>query len=291
MSEILYTKGQTARVAEPAAGRPHGRDLAPAFRLYVDEVGDPAFRNCDRLPRRFLSLTGVALRLDDAAETVAPELDRIKRLHFGAHPDDGPMVLHRREILDRSGPYNVLLKPDRAAAFDADLLGALERWPFTVFTAVLDKLTFRERHPDAQTRPEAYAHVLGALVRCYTSWLAEQGERGDVMGEARGGKDDLRLKDAYVRLMEDGEAGDNQSCLASRQLKLKNKSVGVPGLQLADLLAHPSSGALQAHNGFGTRPADFGGQVVDLLDLHKYARLRDGKVENMGLLWIPDPPA
>lgn len=275
-----------------ASGAPHGRDLAPAYRLYVDEVGDPAFRNCERLPRRFLSLTGVALRLDDAAETLQPELDRIKRGHFGAHPDDERrLVLHRRDILDRSGPFGVLLDSSRAAAFDADLFAAFERWPYTVFTAVLDKHAFREHHPT--NRPEAYSHVLGALVGCYAMWLAERSERGDVMVEARGGKDDRLLKQAYNELLTQGRPDADLDCLnatiTSRQLKVRNKSDGVPGLQLADLLAHPSAGALQAHHGFGERPVDFGGRVADLLDLHKYARLRDGRVANVGLLWLPPP--
>lgn len=279
--------------ADPAAARPHGRDLAPAYRLYVDEVGDPAFRNCERPHRRFLSLTGVALRLDDAATVVSPELERIKRDHFGAHPDDEQrLVLHRRDILDRSGPYSALRDADRAAAFDADLFGAFERWPYTVFTAVLDKHAFRECHPT--NRPEAYAHALGAVVGCFAAWLAERGQRGDVMVEARGGNDDLQLKGAYQRLLTEGGPGTDLASLAaaltSRQLKVRNKSDAVPGLQLADLLAHPSAGALRATRGHGARPADFGGRVADLLDLHKYARLRDGQVENMGLLWIPDPP-
>lgn len=277
----------------PKTVRPHGSDLAPAFRLYVDEVGDPAFRNCDRLPRRFLSLTGVAIRLADAADTVGPELERLKRRHFGAHPDDEQrLVLHRRDILDRSGPFSVLLDDDRARAFDTDMFGAFEEWPYTVFTAVLDKFAFREIHPDAQTRPEAYAHVLGALVRCFALWLTEQGERGDVMVEARGGKDDRRLKAAYNLLLTEGGPGVSlallESTISSRQLKLRNKADAVPGLQLADLLAHPSAGALKAHYGFGDRPGDFGGRVADLLDLHKYARLNDGQVDNMGLLWIPE---
>lgn len=296
MSEPLFTHRHVAAIAEPAPPplRPHGRELAPAYRLYVDEVGDASFRNCHTTARRFLSLTGVALHLAAAAETVAPDLERLKRDHFGAHPDDERrLVLHRRDILNRNGPFGVLLQPERAAAFDAALFEAFERWPYTVFTVVLDKHAFRERHPT--DRPEAYAHALEAVVGCYAAWLAERAARGDVMVESRAGKDDRRLKDAYTELLTTGGPDVDLPCLleslTSRQLKVRNKTDAVPGLQLADLLAHPSAGALRARHGHGERPADFGGRVVDLLDLHKYARLRDGQVANMGLLWIPGVPA
>ena len=265
-------------------------DRVPEYRLYTDEVGHASFKRCELADRRFLSLTGVACRLDDVRDTIAPELTRIKEVHFGAHPDDEtPLVLHRKDLLDRHGPFNRLLDPERGRAFDAALYEALERWPYTVFTAVLDKHTFREQQP--ANRPEAYAHLLGALVECYARWLRERQSRGDVLVESRGGKEDMALKTAFHLLVTIGgpdvSADDIRPAMNSERLKVSAKQANVPGLQLADLLAHPSAGALQARHGFGTRPADFGGRIVDVLDHHKYARLVDGRVENVGCLWLP----
>lgn len=265
-------------------------DRVPEYRLYTDEVGHASFKNCELADRRFLSLTGVACRLEDVRTTVSPELTRIKEAHFDAHPDDEPpLVLHRKDLLDRRGPFNRLLDPERGRAFDAAIYDALERWPYTVFTAVLDKHAFQEQRP--ASRPEAYAHVLGALVACYARWLGDRQSRGDVLVESRGGKEDMALKRAFHLLVTSGgpdtPADEIRPAMNSDQLKVSRKQANVPGLQLADLLAHPSAGAVQAGHGFGTRPADFGGRVVDLLDLHKYARLTDGKVENVGCLWLP----
>ncbi len=262
----------------------------PEYRLYVDEVGNASFKGCDIADRRFLSLTGVACSLDDVRAIISPGMIRIKEIYFDAHPDDEtPLVFHRKDLLDRRGPFNSLLDSNRAAAFDSDLFRALCDWPYTVFTAVLDKHAFRERYP--ANRPEAYAHLLGSVVECYARWLAERSGRGDVMVESRGGKEDMALKMAFNRLVTAGgpdvPAVHVQPLLTSDQLKVSGKRANVPGLQLSDLLAHPSAGALQARYGFGTRPVDFGGRVVDLLDLHKYARLSDDKVENVGCLWLP----
>ncbi len=264
---------------------------APAYRLYVDEAGDPSFAHCERLDRRFLSLTGVACALADVRGSISPELTWLKERHFDAHPDDErPLVLHRRDIVHRRGPYGVLLDPDRAGAFDADLFDAFSRWPYIVFTAVLDKHVFQQQVPTG--RPEVYAHLLGALVERYVWWMREQQARGDVMVESCGGREDMALKTAFRTLQEAGGFGTTAglwgAVLTSVELKVRQKRDNIAGFQLADLLAHPSAGALQARHGLGARPVDFGGRVVDLLDLNKYARLSDGQVENVGCLWLPN---
>ena len=66
---------------------------------------------------------------------------------------------------------------------------------------------------------------------------------GDVMFESRGGKEDLRLKKSFRRLMDHGtnfiESNELQKYYTSKELKIKPKVSNIAGLQLADLLAHP----------------------------------------------------
>jgi len=64
------------------------------------------------------------------------------------------------------------------------------------------------------------------------------------MVESRGGDVDIQLKESYARLYREGteniSSGIWQSCLTSKELKVKPKSANIAGLQLADLIAYPS---------------------------------------------------
>ena len=75
-------------------------------------------------------------------------------------------------------------------------------------------------------------------------WLSEHNSHGDVLAELRGGKEDRRLKGSFERVCEKGsdfiKPEQFAARLTNRQLKVKNKSNNIAGLQIADLLAHPS---------------------------------------------------
>ena len=62
------------------------------------------------------------------------------------------------------------------------------------------------------------------------------------MIESRGGKEDMRLKESFRKLMDDGtsylKSEELRQQITSKEIKVKNKSANVAGLQLADLLAH-----------------------------------------------------
>ena len=75
--------------------------------------------------------------------------------------------------------------------------------------------------------------------------LNETSDIGDIMVEARDKKLDKKLKANYRFFYENGTAhmhkDDMQRVLSSRELKLERKEANVPGLQLADVFAHPAS--------------------------------------------------
>ena len=64
------------------------------------------------------------------------------------------------------------------------------------------------------------------------------------MAEGRGGQEDMKLKRVYHEVWEQGtyyiSAQKFQKALTSKELKVKYKDHNIAGLQLADLLAHPS---------------------------------------------------
>ncbi len=243
------------------------------FRMYIDEVGNPDLGSSDNPNHRFLSLTGVIIDLDFVSDTLHPEMEVLKVRYFGSHPDE-PVILHRKELVNCKSPFRALKDTEFRAAFDRELLTLLANWEYTVITVCLDK----KRHRDTYTtwRYDPYHYCLAVLLERFNFWLNRRQDRGDVMAESRGGKEDRRLKDSFHRLWEQGteyvDPEQFQRSFTSRQLKVKPKTANISGLQLADLIAHPSRSEILDQNGLLGRPlAPFAQKVIDILQ-EKYDR-------------------
>ncbi len=122
-------------------------------------------------------------------------------------------------------------------------------------------------------------YCLQVLLERYCLFLGRQESRGDVLAESRGGKEDRRLKASFARLWENGtdylKPQDLQERLTSKQLKIKTKANNIAGLQLADLLAHPSRNEiLEEHQLLEREIAPFARRVIPIL-AEKYDRKAD----------------
>ncbi len=243
------------------------------FRMYVDEVGNPDLESSDNPIHRFLSLTGVILELEHVRKVVNPQMEALKHRYFAAHPDE-PLILHRAELVNRKPPFEVLRNPDIAAAFDDELLALLRQWEYTVITVCLDK----KKHKETYTvwRYDPYHYCLTVLLERFNFWLNRHSATGDVMAESRGGKEDRRLKASFARLWQQGtdfvHPEQFQKSFTSRELKVKPKSSNISGLQLADIIAHPSRSEILDENGLLGRPlGSFAQKVTEILK-DKYDR-------------------
>ena len=129
------------------------------------------------------------------------------------------------------------------------------------------------------------------LLERYVLWLQGLKVHGDVMAESRGGKEDIRLKASFLGLTEGGtehiSAQIIQRWLTSKQLKVKPKPNNIAGLQLADLIAHPSFKAVQARRNREALPATYGGRIAEVLERSKYRRSPTGRIEGYGRKWLP----
>ena len=87
------------------------------FCLYIDEVGNGELSGAATDPNiRYLALTGVLTRQLAHERIIQPQLDALKADLFG-HSPDNPVILHRREIVRREGPFAVLRNPMKQVAF------------------------------------------------------------------------------------------------------------------------------------------------------------------------------
>jgi hypothetical protein len=100
-------------------------------------------------------------------------------------------------------------------------------------------------------------------------WLRAKNAMGDVMAESRGKKEDMRLKDSFERIYTRGtdymKPEQFTACLTSKKLKVKTKSNNIAGLQIADLIAHPSFRATLARRHEESLPENFGGNIARIL--------------------------
>jgi hypothetical protein len=258
------------------------------FRLYIDEVGNPDMGASEDPNHRYLSLTGVILELGYVEQTVHPRMEAMKREFFGSHPDD-PVVFHRKELVNRRHPFEALRDPAVEERFNTELLRFLQETDYTVLTAIIDKLEHRDRYQ--VWRYDPYHYCLHVLMERYVMWLRRRRSQGDAMAESRGGKEDRRLKDSFERICREGTDHMNsdqfRETLTSIQLKVKSKANNIAGLQIADLIAHPSLKTALARQAGQPPPENFGGQIGRILLERKYDRSPSGGLDGWGIKWLP----
>jgi hypothetical protein len=260
------------------------------YRLYADEVGNHDMTHADDPNQRFLSLTGVILESEYTLRVLQPEMDQIKREFFQRDPDE-PVILHRKELVNKRPPFHPLRDPAIEQRFNTMLLAAMARWDYRVVTVVLDKRAHRDQYQVWHYHP--YHYCLAVLLERFVLFLHYGGHRGDVMVESRGGREDSKLKESYARLYERGT--DNippqrwQERLTSRELKVRPKSANVVGLQLADLIAHPSRREVLIEHQLMMDDRDtFGDRICDILRQSKYQRdRRTGQIAGYGKKLLP----
>lgn len=259
-------------------------------RLYVDETGNSDLKNAEKDENvRFLSLTGVLTYRHSHAETIQPAIDALKADLFG-HSDDSPVILHRRDIIDREGPFGALNDENIRAEFDSRVLDLIETLPYLAITVTIDKAEHLARYGVWHFDP--YHYCLRCLVERYVLWLNRHQWTGDVAIEPRFKRVDKKVKASFQRIWMEGTENIPppivQARLTTREIKFFAKEKNCAGLQLCDLIAHPSFRAMRRARDKKAMPHDFGGRVATILEAKKLARNpKTGKIDGWGRKWLP----
>ncbi len=258
------------------------------YRLYLDESGDHVFNFLEKPSHRFLCLLGCWFRNPEYTEFHA-RLEGFKRAHLPHHPDDPP-ILHREDIINRRGHFIHLQDTAKAQAFDDALLEVIRAAQFRFVAVVIDKLALRQKHGDAAAHP--YHLAMGFMLQRYCGFLNHVTRTGDVMAESRGGREDRLLADSYSRVHAQGvwmtPATTFQHALTSKQLKVKNKSANISGLQLADLLGHPvRQTILREENHVPELSAPFAARLMPIVETKFNHQLYSGRIEGYGKVFFP----
>jgi hypothetical protein len=244
------------------------------YRIYIDEVGNSDLENSDNPNHRFLSLTGIIGELRYLDSVVQPQMEALKRKYFNYHADE-PVVFHRKEMVNARPPFEKFKDTEIRESFDNELIGLLHDWEYTVVTVCLDKKRHKETYTTWQYDP--YHYCLAMILERYAYFLRRKSSVGDAMAESRGGKADLRLKESFRRLIKHGtyvRPEILEHVFTSKELKVKSKQNNIAGLQIADLIAHPSrSEVLNEHGHMSVLPL-FASRIIELLGV-KYDQVGD----------------
>lgn len=258
------------------------------YRLYVDEVGNDDLTHVDRDELRYLSLTGVAMPINVARDELIPKFDWIKRTVFD-HDPDNPLIFHRSDIVQRKKKFGVLNDDVKRALFDRSIMRVLEGTPYVVITAVVDKLGMMNQ-PNWQNQ-HPYHYLMEIMVEKYVQLLERKRSTGDIMPEGRKGKKDQLLQEAFEDVVKRGTYFVGSERMSARMhsttLKIRYKPNNIAGLQLADLIAHPSLMLIRSKRGHPVTLGGFATRIGAILERQKYDRSYDGRVNGYGVKWFP----
>jgi hypothetical protein len=174
--------------------------------------------------------------------------------------------------------------------FDSGVLRLVKECPYRAITVTIDKRDHLSRYGLWHFDP--YHYCLRCLIERYVLWLRRHSLSGDVAIEPRFPKADKKVKQSFRLIYERGtehiSACVVHEHLLSHDIRFMAKSHNVAGMQLCDLLAHPSYRSMKLERQELLEPPDFGTAIVDILRDHRYSRHpKSGVIAGWGRKWLP----
>jgi hypothetical protein len=258
------------------------------YRLYIDESGNHGYGDLASNGGRYLALTGLMIDSEVYRTQFHPGFEQMKQETI-PHDPDNPVIFHRRDIIDRIGPFKVLQDASVRQHFDDALLAFIDKQHYKIITAVIDKKQHIETYGGAAFHP--YHYCLTVLMERYCGFLHRIGKKGSVLAESRGRSEDNELKNAFDRLLVDGtqwrSADFFKGVLTDHTLKTARKSSNIAGLQLADLLVYPSKEDVLAEHGRIPVPQGVFREKLGKVMRHSYNRhMYDGRIKGYGMILL-----
>lgn len=256
--------------------------------MYLDEVGTDDLSNLHQDNHRYLSLTGTIIDLAHVDLALNPMMLTLKRSVFEFDPDDN-IHLHRSDIVKRKSVFGQLNDNKKRERFDRLVFEMIRDVEFKVITVVIDKYAMSQQAHWQQRHP--YHYLMSILVEKYVQFLERNMAIGDIMPEARQGKKDQQLQHEFDRVKENGTRYVTRDRLnkviRSSQLKFRTKKDNISGLQLCDLIAHPSHMYVRTLQRHPVQLGDYANRILPILIDTKYDRSGAGNINGYGIKYCP----
>jgi hypothetical protein len=134
-------------------------------RLFLDEVGNDDVVHPNE---RYLSITGITTKITAHEKHIQREIEQIKTELFGHSPPDKIVILHRKEIIRKEGPFSVLQDEQINQRWESRILDLIGSLPYIANTVLIDKHEHVRRYSVWHYNP--YHYCMRALVermRCF----------------------------------------------------------------------------------------------------------------------------
>lgn len=259
----------------------------PVVRMYIDENGNHHLTGDLSNPnRRFLCMTGVIMPISEHDRVLEPRLNALKIKYFGS----SSIVLHRRELISAEHPFERLKNPETRESYNNDLLQIVQSTRYSVISVVIDKMLLVQNYGLIRAQ-DPYALALEYIMQRYQYWMQQYERIGDVLAEARGGKEDRLTKATFHEIYLGrgyNKLANASQWYSSSQIKLKRKVDNIAGLQFADIISHPARRYILSSNGLadGIKKSSFETLIVEELLRNKFRRIGE-KIEGIGTVLFP----
>jgi hypothetical protein len=257
--------------------------------MFIDDTGN-VHDACSGHPQnRYAGIVGVILDLNYIHSTFDASFEKLKIRHFGVTSEGNSHILHLRRMKKAEGPFSHLKFACCRKRWEDDFFSMYSRASYSVIAACVDKVTFRQRHPNWSSG--FYKMLVGNAIERYFYFLMAKDSLGDVVSEATNSKLDGVLKDLYREFYQNGTddiPGQTlRPKLTSKEIKIEPKSRNVPGVQLADLLAATCFSHCKQIYAEGPAYDSFAMRVADLMEREKFYRDTKGNPHRYGRVWRP----
>lgn len=213
------------------------------FRLYIDEVGTPQNpKKSDELFDNFFGLCGVIVE-ESEQEILREYFSKLRTVVDEDKDNHTKIILHRKDILEKRGCFKVLIDENKQKTFNEVLTSCISNTKFHVLFCGLDKSSHMQKY---ESPMHPYSYMIIALIERYVSFLELHSAIGDIVVEKRGKQEDIILQEFYENIFLKGvyqvkrvEPEKLKRFLTSKNLKFKDKTDCVSGIELADMLAVP----------------------------------------------------
>jgi len=205
----------------------------PSCLVFVDESGDHNLRS-PKQENPVLVLCAVVIEEDYYFNELCPRISEFKRNHL-PHPW---VVLHAYDIKSQLGDYGFLTGAEKRRDFLSALDQLLDDLEYTVIASVIHKPSYLTRYgPFRSPYDRSLEFILERLfyLRRYRTPVTF------FVSESRGNKLDALFVREFERFLENGTGfvpKENLARVISGKPIILAKQAGLPGLELADLVAY-----------------------------------------------------
>lgn len=185
--------------------------------------------------------------------------------------------------------FGQLSNEEKRLRFDEELIRFLTAPDYKVLTVMVDKRAMMNQGHWQQQHP--YHYLMEIMIEKFVQFLERFDASGDIMPEARQGKKDQALQQAFNEVRANGTRYVTPERIVRKlrasNLKFRTKKDDVAGLQLCDIIAHPSHMNIRHQSGHEVALGRFTENVLVILNRDKYDRSRMGQISGYGTKYFP----